>query len=88
MGNEEQVVFPTGAVFCYRYDRITGKISSVTDPVGNQRTYRYNDAGELAEQTDIQGNVTHYEYNVLGKMCRITDGAPGDKTHISARWKA
>lgn len=50
MGNEEQVVFPTGAVFCYRYDRITGKISSVTDPVGNQRIYRYNDAGLLTGQ--------------------------------------
>lgn len=71
-----------GEKTCYGYDRITGKINSITDPAGNQRTYRYNDAGELTEQTDIQGNVTHYDYNVLGKLRRITDGAGRVTKHI------
>lgn len=64
-----------GAKTCYTYDWITGKINSITDPAGNQRTYRYNDAGELTEQTDIRGNVIRYEYNVLAKLCTVIDGA-------------
>lgn len=49
-------------------------MSSVTDPAGNRRKFRYNDAGELIEATDVRGNVTHYTYNELGKIETITDG--------------
>ncbi|MBO5032996.1 MAG: DUF4280 domain-containing protein [Lachnospiraceae bacterium] len=69
------VINPVGGRTAYTYDRKTGKISSITDAAGNQRTFCYNAMGELTEETDIRGNTTRYEYNVLGKLASVTDGA-------------
>lgn len=65
---------PVGGKTVYTYDNISGKVNSITDEVGNQSTYHYNDAGELIEKTDMKGNITRYTYNELGKITSVTDG--------------
>ena len=44
------VISPAGGRTVYTYDKKTGKISSITDAAGNQRTFRYNILGELTEE--------------------------------------
>lgn len=66
---------PVGGREYYTYDRRSGKVSSITDALGNQSTYRYNDVGELIEKIDVKGNVTRYAYNELGKITSMSDGA-------------
>ncbi len=68
------VINTIGGKTCYEYDRVTGKLCCITDPIGNRQTFCYNDAGELTEHMDIRGNITRYEYNTLGKLCTVTDG--------------
>ena len=75
------VTSPAGGRTVYTYDKKTGKISSITDAAGNQRTFRYNILGELTEETDIHGNTTRYEYNALGRPATITDGAGRTTRH-------
>ncbi len=75
------VISPAGGRTVYTYDKKTGKISSITDAAGNQRTFRYNILGELTEETDIHGNTTRYEYNALGRPATITDGAGRTTRH-------
>ena len=75
------VISPVGGRTVYTYDKKTGKISSITDAAGNQRTFRYNILGELTEETDIHGNTTRYEYNALGRPATITDGAGRTTRH-------
>ena len=75
------VTSPVGGRTVYTYDKKTGKISSITDAAGNQRTFRYNILGELTEETDIHGNTTRYEYNALGRPATITDGAGRTTRH-------
>ena len=39
-----------------------GKLSSVTDPIGRQIAFSYNDNGYLASIQDAKGNVTSFQY--------------------------
>ena len=40
-----------------------GRISSITDPAGNQRQYEYNSNGNLLAMQDPLGNRNTYQYN-------------------------
>ncbi|MEO8306030.1 MAG: RHS repeat-associated core domain-containing protein [Betaproteobacteria bacterium] len=50
-------------------ERITG----ITDPKGNTRTYAYSGAGDLAAATDRLSNTTRYFYNRFHGLLRIED---------------
>lgn len=73
---------PAGGKVLYHYDRMSGKVDSITDAAGNQYTYRYNEAGELTEVKDIGGNITYYEYNKLGQVTLIRDEFGGETKHF------
>ena len=68
------VTDPAGGKTLYGYDRYSGRVSSITNPMGNWKSYCYDAAGELTEETDIKGNATRYTYDILGKLTSVTDG--------------
>lgn len=50
-----------------------GRITSITDPMGNTQSYQYSSSGDLVSHTDSLGNVTRYFYNQLHGLLRIED---------------
>ena len=40
-----------------------GRIHSITDPLGNEASYRYDSAGDLVAFVDLNGNQTTYSYS-------------------------
>jgi RHS repeat-associated protein len=49
------------------------RITAITDPAGNTRTYAYSDEGDLARATDRSGNATKYFYDRGHGIVRIED---------------
>jgi RHS repeat-associated protein len=43
-------------------------LTSVTDPLGNQTQYGYNDSGQVTSLTDPKTNVTQWGYDVQGRL--------------------
>lgn len=57
-----------------RFERdATGRITRVTDPVGNVLSYAYDGNGNLATQTDAEGNVTRFRYNAAHGILQVID---------------
>ena len=54
------------------YDE-AGNLESLTDPVGNVTTWRYDDYNQLVEEIDPLGASRYYAYNEAGNMTRYTD---------------
>ncbi len=68
VGDEERAgdVFPTvgkdGHVTIYDYD-ISGKLTTITDALGQSEHYEYDQYGRLKTKTDRDNYITTYEYN-------------------------
>lgn len=50
-----------------------GRITSITDPLGQTQTYAYNAAGNLETHTDRGSNVTTFTYDGSNFLTRIDD---------------
>ncbi|EXI66571.1 MAG: Cell wall-associated polypeptide CWBP200 [Candidatus Accumulibacter adjunctus] len=50
-----------------------GRISTVTDPMGNAQTYAYDINGDLASHTDAEGRRTSFLYNYEHGLIEIQD---------------
>lgn len=60
----------------YTYDRITGGLASVTDPLGNEFTYEYNNSGQIQRRTFVGGASDQFEYWADGSLsAQITSRA-------------
>ena len=63
----------------YGYDRLD-RLTSVTDPVGNQWTYSYDRLDRLTSQTDPDTGTTTNTYDDADQLTTVTDAA-GDVLH-------
>ncbi|XOV82413.1 MAG: putative Ig domain-containing protein [bacterium] len=52
---------------------LTGRITQITDPVGNTHNYTYDANGDLVQYRDTAGFETEYAYNRNHGLIRITD---------------
>lgn len=50
-----------------------GRITQITDPMGNVQTYGYDANGDLISHTDAVGNTTRFVYNRQHGLLRMTD---------------
>ncbi len=68
----------------YEYDR-DGNLASVTDPNGNETTYRYDDFGRMIEQVSPVTGVTRYQYDAAGNLLLTTlpDGSVTTRAYDS-----
>ncbi len=62
---------PEGSA-AYLYD-VMGRLTAVTDPLGQVTGYGYDKSGNRTALTDANGNSTQYGYNYQGQVTRITD---------------
>ncbi len=60
------------SAFFYGYDA-DGNVTSITDPLGNTKTLRWNARNELVSVTDPLGNTTNYTYDAEGYPASVTD---------------
>ena len=69
---EEGIVSESGVGIDFQRDSL-GRIIQMTDPVGNEQSYRYDAEGNLAEHIDPEGNVTTYTYEADHRLQEVTD---------------
>ncbi len=50
-----------------------GRITQISDPMGNVQTYSYDGNGDLASHTDATGNTTRFFYDRHHDLIRIVD---------------
>lgn len=55
----------------YTYDTV-GRLSSVTDPLGQTLTFAYNSTGQLVSVTAPASYVTTYGYDAVGRLAQVT----------------
>lgn len=56
------------------FDRdVQGRITRITDPVGNVRSYDYDANGDLRSHTDGEGNATQFTYDWRHGLIEIVD---------------
>ncbi|WP_303804257.1 polymorphic toxin-type HINT domain-containing protein [Ruminococcus flavefaciens] len=74
------------------YGYTNGRITSITDPLGNKKLITYDEFGNLRTETDRDGNKTVYTYDALGRSTGVSnsDGtvsytydAMGNKTSVT-----
>nr|WP_272921643.1 DUF6531 domain-containing protein [Streptomyces sp. SID8354] len=70
-GNQIRTTDPTGAVTGFAYDR--GRLTAVTDALGNTRTIASNPAGLPLAVTDPLGHTTVVERDAFGRVSCYTD---------------
>ncbi|WP_026667894.1 RHS repeat-associated core domain-containing protein, partial [Butyrivibrio sp. AE2005] len=67
-------IFPTvgkdGHVTIYGYD-LSGRLTEVTDALGQKETYEYDQYGRLKKKTDRDNYATTYEYNNAGGVTKV-----------------
>lgn len=68
----------SGNTYSIAYEVATGLLSSITDPLQNTWSYRYDANGRMAQKTDPSGNATSYTYNSSGMLSQVSD--PDGKT--------
>jgi RHS repeat-associated protein len=63
-----------------------GRITTITDPMGNKIQYGYDFYGDLTTVTDQAGNVTHYVYDSNHRLLQIQDplGRQGNRNEYDA----
>lgn len=66
------VVHSSGRALVFERDA-AGRVTRVTDPLGNSQQYRYSPAGDLVSHIDPLGHVTRYHYNQHHDLVRIED---------------
>jgi RHS repeat-associated protein len=70
-GNLISVIDTGGRVF--RFTNGSGRITSLSDPIGRTWIYTYDANGNLASVTDAAGGVTQYTYDGNHRMLTATD---------------
>jgi RHS repeat-associated protein len=66
------MVHSSGRSFEFTRDD-SGRITRITDPLGQSQEYAYSASGDLVRHTDVLGNVTRYFYNDRHGLLRIDD---------------
>ena len=63
-----------------------GRVTSITDPMGNTTTYTYDFYGDLVAVTDPEGNVTRYTYDTDHTLEQVYDplGREGERVEYDA----
>ena len=59
-----------GGVYTYKYDG-KGNVLSVTDPMGNEQTFAWNEKNKLTSQTNAAGEKTGYDYDAKGNLVSV-----------------
>jgi RHS repeat-associated protein len=59
-----------GGTYTYTYDG-KGNVLSVTDPIGNQQTFTWNEKNKLLTQTNGAGETTTYDYDAKGNLTSV-----------------
>ncbi|RRD49721.1 DUF6531 domain-containing protein [Arachnia propionica] len=73
---------PDGSVTRYRYNKLTGRLSEVTDPLGNITTFVTDADNRLVGEIDPEGGETRYTLDACGRI--ITAEHP---VHGRSTWK-
>jgi len=60
-----------GNTTSFEYD-LLGRLTKVTDALGNETGYTYDERGHKLTETDAKGNTTSWGYDHLGRMVRHT----------------
>ena len=55
------------------YGYTNGRITSITDPLGNKKLITYDEFGNLRTETDRDGNKTVYTYDALGRSTGVSN---------------
>jgi YD repeat-containing protein len=80
---------PSDYTTTYAYDATTGDLLSVTDPLGNKRSYTYDAAGRKVTEVSPRGNVTggtpalhttSFTYDAVGNLTAQTDPLGNKRT--------
>ena len=58
-----------------------GRLTGVTDALGQKSTYRYDDAGNLTGTRSPMGNTVRYSYDKLGRLTRQEDAGGRTETY-------
>ncbi len=68
-----------GRITSYAYDPATGRLSSVTDPLGRATRFTYDSAGRMMQQTIPDGRAIQFTYDANGNLTDLTP--PGRASH-------
>ena len=52
--------------------KINLRLTKVTDTLGNETSYAYDEMGNMLTQTDANGNTTSFEYDNFGRIIKRT----------------
>ena len=66
------IVHSAGKSVLFERDQL-GRITKLTDPIGNEQTYAYNGNGDLMSHTDAETNTTRFFYNYDHDLLRLED---------------
>lgn len=69
---EDGIIHSAGRSVLFARDG-EGRITELTDPMGNVQRYAYDDNGDLVSHEDAAGYVTRFAYNYTHGLIRITD---------------
>ena len=62
-----------GNTTTYTYESIFNKVTSITDPLGDETRFTYDSNGNLLTRTDPNGNTTSFTYLAFGQVGQTTD---------------
>lgn len=71
---------PLGATWTKKYN-VRGDLIQIVNPAGQQRSFTWDDAGNVASATDWLGNTARYEYTAEGQLRAEVD-ALGRRTEV------
>lgn len=69
---EDGIIHSAGKSVTFSRDA-EGRITQITDPMGNVITYQYDFYGDLVAVTDQEGNTTRFTYNARHDLIDIID---------------
>ncbi|MBF2621176.1 DUF6531 domain-containing protein [Listeria welshimeri] len=69
----------TAQVTLYEYD-LLGRVTSVTDSLGNKELLEYDEIGNVVKKQDKEGFTTSYQYSETGNLTHIVYA---DKTEVA-----
>lgn len=66
----------------YEYDPITFNKIAKTNPLGNRKTWLYDENDNVIEKSDYKGNITKYTYDIYNRVLSITS-PPNENGNMS-----
>lgn len=79
-GNVASLIDPVGGVTRLEYEPNFFRLASLTNPLGDKTTYRYDSRGNLIEATNAVGDSLRYTYTARGQVASQTDALGGAVT--------